>query len=128
MKKILVFSVCLAVLCTATSIGTFLFASYKTNMMRNEEYSQPKNPNNSQNDECIEETPNEQEPPVQSITYLIKAYKGKIAVFEFGDTEPFKVMDCQISILPKTDQKALEIGVQVEGEAELTRLLQDYCS
>ncbi|MDP4119883.1 MAG: BofC C-terminal domain-containing protein [Bacillota bacterium] len=64
----------------------------------------------------------------QAISYIVKDYNGKIAVFEEGQTEPFKVTNVPTNSLPKVDQNALKKGIKVKGQKELIKILQDYCS
>lgn len=62
------------------------------------------------------------------MTYILKSYKGKIAVFKSDSKTPVKITDTEISKLPKDDQLSLTNGIEVEDELELNRLLEDYCS
>ena len=60
--------------------------------------------------------------------YLLRDYEGKLAVFEVGADEPFQVTDVRISTLPLVDQQALQAGIEAKDKAELTQLLNDFCS
>ena len=72
-------------------------------------------------------------PSVQSETegenkYILGIQNGRLVVFKNGADEPFLVTDTFVSSLPKTDRINLENGVEVEGERELKRAIEDYCS
>ncbi len=66
--------------------------------------------------------------PSMETTYILKNYKGKIAVFKSDSKTPIKVTDTEISKLPKEDQKILINGIEAEDKLELDSLLEDYCS
>ena len=63
-----------------------------------------------------------------SSKYMVKEYKGKIAVFEDGQNKPFRITDIAIKDLPKADKEFLEKGISVSGKEELNQILEDYCS
>lgn len=63
-----------------------------------------------------------------SLTYIVKEFKGNIAVFEKDNSAPFKVIEVPVSSLPIEDQNLLSNGIEVHGEKELCSLLEDYCS
>lgn len=74
--------------------------------------------------------PNRQEPednPKKS-GYIIKDYKGNIAVFENGENKPFRVTDIEVKNLPEADQKELKSGVEAPDNGKLQTLLEDYLS
>lgn len=60
--------------------------------------------------------------------YVIRDWKGKIAVFLSGADKPLKVTSTRTSTLPKTDIKKLKSGIYTESSRELERILEDYCS
>ena len=68
------------------------------------------------------------EPIEKKITYVVKEYKGKIAVFEKGNEKPFKITQVNTADLPKTDKEILKNGIEVENQKELSSVLEDYCS
>lgn len=61
-------------------------------------------------------------------SYILKNYKGKIAVFKSGSKTPTEITDTEISKLPKEDQISLANGIKVKDKLELNRLLEDFCS
>lgn len=60
--------------------------------------------------------------------FIIKEYNGSVAVFESGKNLPFKTTETPVSDLPATDKELLKKGINVSGEEELSRILEDYCS
>ena len=51
-----------------------------------------------------------------------------VAVFLPGRDAPEYITDTPVSSLPAADRAALQTGLPVYTEEELTRLLEDYCS
>jgi hypothetical protein len=60
--------------------------------------------------------------------YIVKAYKGHIAVFHGDDPTPLEEFNTDVSILPKEDQKVLEKGKVLHSIAEVKKLVEDYDS
>lgn len=61
-------------------------------------------------------------------SYTVRAYHGKIAVFEAGSSEPIKITDTDIRILPQADKKLLETGIPADSLSDISKILEDYCS
>ncbi len=63
------------------------------------------------------------------LLYLVLGtWKGYIALFEGGKTEPKQIYPTQIASLPETDQASLEKGIIVRNDRDLEALLDDYLS
>lgn len=60
--------------------------------------------------------------------FIIKAENGRLAVYKKGDTKPYMQTDTFVKALPKGDILRLEKGIEVTGEENLKRYLEDYCS
>lgn len=60
--------------------------------------------------------------------YKIKEYKGNIAVFEAGETKPFRITEIEVKNLPEADQKELKNGIKAKDYNQLQELLEDYLS
>ena len=73
-------------------------------------------------------SPYEKEVPEYSLSYVVKEFKGNIAVFEKGNENPFKIIETPVSNLPKVDQELLSKGIEVKDENELYCLIEDFCS
>lgn len=64
----------------------------------------------------------------QDKIYVLKSSDGNLSVFIKGSTKPVITTETRVSVLPKEDQQKLEKGIEVKGERELHRALEDYCS
>ena len=60
--------------------------------------------------------------------FILGSYRGYIALWHQGQTEPVRVFPYSVASLPPADQSALEKGIVIGDEKELARLLQDYLS
>lgn len=67
--------------------------------------------------------------PFLLMFYLVLgSYKGYIALFDEGSTEPRQIFPNQVITLPEEDQKKLAEGILVRSERQLNQLLEDYLS
>lgn len=76
----------------------------------------------------VDTAPVAPEPVVPAAKYLLQGYRGKIAVFFVGKTEPEVVLDRYLHHLPDLDRAKLEEGIPVADYAKLLQLLEDYTS
>ena len=60
--------------------------------------------------------------------YILKAEKGKLVVYVKGESTPYIETDRIISSLPRGDILRLERGIEVAGEENLKKSIEDYCS
>lgn len=60
--------------------------------------------------------------------YVIKDYKGNIAVFESDEKKPFRITDIEVKNLPEIDRKELKNGIIAKNDEQLHTLLEDYLS
>lgn len=61
--------------------------------------------------------------------YTVTAYEGRLAVYLTTHMDsPQYVTDVDISTLPAADREALQKGIPVYTEEELTSVLEDYSS
>lgn len=60
--------------------------------------------------------------------FTLSSLNGRLVVFRAGEDKPFLITDTYVSSLPKSDRIDLENGVEVTGEKELQRAIEDYCS
>lgn len=61
-------------------------------------------------------------------TFLLGTHEGFIALWHGGAEEPSAVFPYRTESLPPADQLALENGIRVPTEEELSRLLEDFLS
>lgn len=59
---------------------------------------------------------------------ILGSWKGYVAVFREGCTEPWQIYPSKVTSLPPEDQSALEAGIVIRSEARLNQLLEDYLS
>lgn len=60
--------------------------------------------------------------------FILKAENNKLVVYRKDEKEPFIVTDTYINSLPKGDILRLNEGIEISGEKNLQKSLQDYCS
>ena len=60
------------------------------------------------------------------IFYIVREYNGHIGVFRENETEPFRVIDTDVKLLPAADQKSLALGKRAATLSEVEKLLEDY--
>lgn len=63
-----------------------------------------------------------------ALSWILGSYRGYLALYDRGKTEPRMVYPCAITTLPEQDQQALESGIRVTTQEELSRLLEDFLS
>ena len=61
-------------------------------------------------------------------TFVMSSENGRLVVYRKGEQEPFMTTDTFTYSLPKTDKRQLEEGIEIQGEEELRKTLEDYCS
>lgn len=61
-------------------------------------------------------------------SYIIKSENGLLAVYKKGETTPYMQTGASVKGLPKGDILRLERGIEVDGEENLKKILEDYCS
>lgn len=57
---------------------------------------------------------------------VLKSYNGKVALYENDNTTPKNIYDIYIESLPQADRESLEVGIEINNNAELESLLQDF--
>lgn len=60
--------------------------------------------------------------------YIIKSEDGRLVVYKQGDAKPYMQTDTFVKALPKGDVLRLEKGIEVTGDENLKKYLEDYCS
>ncbi len=60
--------------------------------------------------------------------YMLKQYGGKLAVFKYGENEPYEVTDIFVHNLPEYDVQLLSEGIKISDDSELAKRLEDYTS
>ncbi len=62
------------------------------------------------------------------LSLVLGSYRGYVALFDPGSTEPRRIYPYKVCALPQEDREALEKGISVKNEEELGRFLEDYLS
>ena len=64
-----------------------------------------------------------------ALLYLVVGcWKGYVALFDKGASEPRQIFPCPVSAMTGPDQMALEEGILVRNQRDLERILEDYLS
>ena len=58
--------------------------------------------------------------------YIIKDYKGRIAVYQYGKNLPIEIFDIYTDSLPETDSMKIYNGINITNEKELQNVIEDY--
>ena len=66
--------------------------------------------------------------PVLALYVILGSWRGYVALFEPGKTEPRQIFPNQTASLPAADQAALEEGIIVRSDRQLQQLLEDLLS
>ncbi|MEE1318534.1 MAG: hypothetical protein UHD05_03405 [Ruminococcus sp.] len=82
-------------------------------------------PATSAQTESVQATVNNNE---QNMTFVLKAENNRITVYKKGESTPYMTTDTPVDSLPKGDIMLLELGIEIEGEKNLKKSLEDYCS
>lgn len=106
MKKILTISMAAVFVCAIISITASSLSV---------------NPKQAENENKISESQWQQE-------YVIKEYKGLVAVFKSGGEIPVKITQTRVDTLPPYDAQMLKEGIAAENEEKLEKMLMDFCS
>lgn len=67
-------------------------------------------------------------PPVLMLYLILGSYKGYIALFDEGNSEPRQIFPNQVITLPMEDQQKLAEGILIRSDHQLRQLLEDYLS
>lgn len=62
------------------------------------------------------------------VIYILKAENNRLVVYKKGEKEPHIVTETYVNNLPKGDILRLVEGIEIKGEKNLQKSLQDYCS
>ena len=53
-------------------------------------------------------------------------YNGKIGVFHYGQAEPYMTLDVNTALLSEYDREQFRNGIELDTEAELKKLIEDF--
>jgi len=60
------------------------------------------------------------------VSYIVKEYGGKIAVFTPEEDEPLAVYEVYVHLLPENDIELLRRGITVDDDYTLIKTLEDF--
>ncbi len=67
--------------------------------------------------------------PSSGAKYTVTAYQGHLAVYLTARMDtPQYITDVEVSTLPRADREALDAGIPIYTEQQLTSILEDYSS
>lgn len=61
-------------------------------------------------------------------SFVVKSENNFIVVYRKGESTPYLTTQSRVDSLPKSDIMQLKSGIEVVGEKNLRKLLEDYCS
>lgn len=115
MKKLVAFGACLLILFVGVMFWVFKKEDHEKIAPIDEKPS-------------VSAADNKKELPTVTSGYIVKNYKGNIAVFESGKNTPFRTTEIVVKELPPADRALLEKGIDASNQEELDLILEDYCS
>lgn len=65
---------------------------------------------------------------LMALYVVLGTWKGYVALFDQGQSEPRQIFPYTVTSLPQEDQEALESGIIVRNDRDLQQLLEDYLS
>lgn len=66
--------------------------------------------------------------PIEEYQFILKEYKGKLAVFKKDNPEPEITFDVLIDSLPEIDILQLKQGLKIKNQQELNDRIEDFIS
>ena len=67
-------------------------------------------------------------PVLFALGLILGSFRGYVALFEEGKSEPRQIFPYKTETLPPVDQQSLEQGIPVLNEKVLQHLLEDFTS
>ena len=62
------------------------------------------------------------------LSFLLGAYRGRLALWKDGERQPCKVFPCPVITLPKKVQQQLKDGIRLDTMEDVNRLLENFLS
>lgn len=69
--------------------------------------------------------PAENTDAIEEIGWIVKEHMGKIGIFK-KDGTLLQILDTYVKTLPKADQALLGEGLEIETQADLNAIIEDY--
>jgi 1-aminocyclopropane-1-carboxylate deaminase/D-cysteine desulfhydrase-like pyridoxal-dependent ACC family enzyme len=97
---------------------------------RTEPVSEPASSNIPFNSTAITQSSQESSEIITMVSktdvYTLKEYEGRIGIFHNDDTEPYQLIDVDVSTFSEEDQRLLKEGIKVFSVEELNQKIEDY--
>ncbi len=97
-------------------------------LIKNENTEKTDNSDKVSESNSVSASKPQKEIPELKPEYVIKEYKGNIAVFEGSEKLPFRTTCIMVSELPEADRSLLKKGIVASSREEMDTILEDYCS
>ncbi len=65
---------------------------------------------------------------LETVEFVVREYNGKLGVFRGSNDEPYRIIDCNFSLLSDYDRELLVEGVVMSTEQELNTFIEDMTS
>lgn len=116
------------IVCTVLVLAGFALIAQSSPQMKNNpgSHSSENQVNFTSNVPSSQETSNLPTMTSEAEGYVVKEYNGMIGLFKNGDTDPFDLIEVEVSSLPKTDQLLLSSGIEANTLSELQQVIEDY--
>ena len=62
------------------------------------------------------------------LSFLLGAYRGRLALWKDGESHPCKVFPCPVMTLPKKVQQELKKGIRLDTIEDVNQLLENFVS
>ena len=56
---------------------------------------------------------------------IVREYNGKLGVFRGDSSTPYRIIDCNISLLSDYDRELLAEGIEMRSDEELSTFIED---
>ncbi len=66
--------------------------------------------------------------PLESVGYVLREYNGNLGIFRGESESPYKIVTVNLNLLSDFDREALRIGIEMDSESEINRLIEDLTS
>lgn len=65
---------------------------------------------------------------LEQVELIVREYEGKLGVFRGESSTPYRIIDCNFSLLSDYDREILSEGIVLDSEQELNTFIEDMAS
>ncbi|MBQ8297467.1 MAG: BofC C-terminal domain-containing protein [Ruminococcus sp.] len=62
---------------------------------------------------------------LEKVEFIVREYEGKLGVFRGESETPYRIIDCNVSLLSEYDRQQLRTGIVIESDEELNSFIED---